>query len=317
MFEESCVYKTPFKPSPIIQVLFLANLLLHAAFRPTGSGPLTHPGLLSAPETPAKTKGHRFSLSAAWGPPSLPPPQGASACRRMLSDAGSSSGSEAAADLVDSLLGGGGPPASRRGAPPEGPREKAHKRGPQSKVKTEEGAPPVSSEAASVSEPAQGLKLELKGLPLEVSPQGDGGAECLRLEPHQKILRLSVEGDPNADPTALLAAYLASFEGGVQPSEVLAEKHIHVKGAWYSVQREACRGELLLGPTPTDTQLLTPERHLGHLTFSRCEPPQANAKQETTEEDRTWETGPSFARFHKLQHYGANVKPKKPKSRRS
>ncbi|KAL8455097.1 hypothetical protein Emag_001073 [Eimeria magna] len=229
----------------------------------------------------------------------------------MLSDAGSSSGSEAAADLVESLLGGGAT-ASRRGPPPKGPPEAAHRRGAPSKVK-KEGGFPVLAEAASMCNSFEGLKLELKGLPLEVSPRDDGGEECLMLQPHQKVLRLSIEGDPDADPTA----YLASFESGEQPSDVLADRHIQFKGAWYTAQREACRGELLLGPTPTDTQLLTPERHLGYLTFSRCEAPQANGEQEETEEDRTWETCPSFARFHKLQHYGANVKPKKPKSRRS
>ncbi|KAL8275050.1 hypothetical protein Esti_001106 [Eimeria stiedai] len=201
----------------------------------------------------------------------------------MLSDAGSSSGSEAAADLVDSLLVGRAQ-AFRLGASPKGPPEKAQGRAAQSKVKRE-GGPPLPAEGASVCGAPQGLKLELKGLPLEVSPRGAGGEECLVLQPHQKVLRLSVEGDPDADPAALLAAYLASFEGGAQPSELLTERFVQVEGAWYSVQREACRGELLLGPTPTDTQLLTPERHLGHLTFCRCEAPaQPNGKQQEAEE---------------------------------
>ncbi|KAL8433911.1 hypothetical protein ACSSS7_003516 [Eimeria intestinalis] len=121
----------------------------------------------------------------------------------MLSDAESSSGSEAAADLVDSLLGGGVPGSWREGGASPRPSEKARRRAAPSKVKTEGGPPSFFPEASSplCDRAPEGLRLELKGLPLEVCPHGDGGEECLKLEPHQKLLRLSIEGDPDADPT--------------------------------------------------------------------------------------------------------------------
>lgn len=65
---------------------------------------------------------------------------------------------------------------------------------------------------------------------------------------------------------------------------MLAERHVQVKGIWYSVQRDASRGELLLGTEPGDTQLLTPDRHLGHLRFSRCDAPQDRQAQQGAEE---------------------------------
>ena len=131
-------------------------------------------------------------------------------------DSGSSSESEAAADLLDSVLGigsgasqgpsAGAPAKAPQGAPQGGPRQpdrnkKTKKEVKKEKETQEQEAPPLP--------PYKGLKLELKGLPLEVGPptsssssssgtqQGEG---LLRLQPHQKLLRLSIDGDPTADP---------------------------------------------------------------------------------------------------------------------
>lgn len=238
----------------------------------------------------------------------------------MIPSDGSSSESDTGADLLDTILTFGKDSQSCSSA-----KVKTEKstRGQSSQRKTSANVEPPADKGDTVagSKPPQGLKLELKGLPLQVHPQafnkGDGAEERLRLQPHQKLLRLFIDGDPNADPAALLSAYIASFGDIGQTGDLVAERKVQVEGIWYSVQRDACRGELLLGPDPSDTQLLTPERHLGHLRFIRCDPPGANQVQQEAEEDTSWETGPSFARFHKVQHYGTNVKPKKAKGRRA
>lgn len=224
-------------------------------------------------------------------------------------ESGSSSESEAGADLLESILGFGGAqsPSQRNG------RVKRS-----SKKPTETFSSDQNKAAGAVIDRGayNGLELELKGLPLRVDPQrcSDKDSDRLILQPHQKVLRLLVDGDPDANPADLLSAYIASLGDNLKPTDVLSDKKIQVKGAWYSVTREASRGEVLLGPRPADAQLLTPERHLGLIRFSRCDPPEEHCFQlDSFEEDKSWETGPSFARFHKLQHYGSDTKFNKPK----
>ncbi|KAL8433061.1 hypothetical protein Efla_006260 [Eimeria flavescens] len=246
----------------------------------------------------------------------------------MLADADSSSESEAAAELLESMLGprdAGGEGPSAGPSPGEVKAEKSRRRASAARRQQQTETAADAGGPSAGGPPPQGLALELKGLPLQIHPgccqSADSASDCMRLQPHQKLLRLSVEGDPTADPAALLSAYLAALKDeGLRgaPQGALHVQYVQVEDAWYSVRRDTCRGELLLGQQPADTQLLTTERHLGQLTFARCEPPQAERnEQPEAEEDKAWETAPSFGRFHKIDHYGANVRPKKPKSRRS
>ncbi|OEH73727.1 hypothetical protein cyc_00687 [Cyclospora cayetanensis] len=221
----------------------------------------------------------------------------------MLSDSGSSSESEGAADLLESILGVSG---SSQGAVAGRKKSEAscQRQQESGKVSAQKEASletkcrheNKTERAASVQEephqppqqPPQHLKLDLKGLPLQVGPRcaNSHGVGPFVLQPHQKVLRLSIDGDPNADPAELLSAYIASL-GDIQQQRttaVTADKQIQVKGVWYAVQRDASRGELLLGAEPSDTQLLTPERHLGHLRFVRCEAPEENGVQGESEE---------------------------------
>lgn len=86
----------------------------------------------------------------------------------------------------------------------------------------------------------------------------------------------------------LLSVYLASLGSNpLQASTVLQDRYVQVGGMWYLVQRDASRGEILLGPTPSDIQLLTAERHLGQLRFSRCEEPENHLAEKAEEEVRT------------------------------
>ncbi|CDJ59084.1 hypothetical protein, conserved, partial [Eimeria maxima] len=126
----------------------------------------------------------------------------------MISDdSGSSSESEAAADLLDAVLGTSNNSFKNvKTEAPEGvsgacssPQRDRHKK---KENKKEED---TSEQGDTLLQPYKGLKLELKGLPLEVGPPScskstDQQGDLLRLQPHQKLLRLSVDGDPAADP---------------------------------------------------------------------------------------------------------------------
>nr|AET50516.1 hypothetical protein [Eimeria tenella] len=250
-------------------------------------------------------------------------------------DSESSSESEAAAELLESVLGLGDSQKESMvhgssdsgdhvscGTPRTSIYEGSSKK--EKKRKTAQCTSPrhTDREGYLHPEPHEGLKLELKGLPLQIGPPSSLSKhpeDIVRLQPHQRLLRLCIDGDPDADPAELLSVYLASLGSNpLQASTVLQDRYVQVGGMWYLVQRDASRGEILLGPTPSDIQLLTAERHLGQLRFSRCEEPENHlAEKAEEEEDTTWEARPSFARFHKIEQYGTNVKPKKPKSRRA
>ncbi|CDI74922.1 hypothetical protein, conserved [Eimeria praecox] len=143
-------------------------------------------------------------------------------------DSGSSSESEAAADLLESVLGISDNPfkeekteAPERG-PKGGPQSGASPKRDRNKKKKKESKKEQKEdeEEAHSLKPYKGLKLELKGLPLEVGPACSSNSsssnsssssssnsaaqtqDLLRLQPHQKVLRLSIDGDPTADPAA-------------------------------------------------------------------------------------------------------------------
>ncbi|CDJ48496.1 hypothetical protein, conserved [Eimeria brunetti] len=132
-------------------------------------------------------------------------------------DSGSSSESEAAAELLESVLGFGdfsAAAANEGGAPAAAANKKKNelKKEKQQQQQQEE-------QQQQQQQPYNGLKLEFKGLPLEVGPPLSSSSSSssnnssssssssssnqeplLQLQQHQKVLRLIVDGDPAADP---------------------------------------------------------------------------------------------------------------------
>lgn len=117
----------------------------------------------------------------------------------MISGEGISSESEGAADLLDSILGHGNALEEDSVAGTPKPKKAVQR---QSAQKKPSAAAAATDEAAAPEGPPRGpqpLKLELKGLPLQVAP-GSNAEERVLLQPHQKLMRLSIDGDPSADP---------------------------------------------------------------------------------------------------------------------
>lgn len=85
--------------------------------------------------------------------------------------------------------------------------------------------------------------------------------------------------------------------------------YIKAGDRWYSVQRGGPRGEVLLGPQPADTQLLTADRHLGQITFSRCEPPE-EAEANTMEDEDVRRNPSLYATYTAIFTAYGNIKPR-------
>lgn len=104
------------------------------------------------------------------------------------------------------------------------------------------------------------LRLNLRGLPLQVlrgDALGSSEAAPLRLLPHQKVVRLSVENSPGTNPAELFRAYVAaaaeaaSAEGSASspcPSSVSLGD-----GSTFSVSSlPVAKDEFLVGTSPAD-----------------------------------------------------------------
>lgn len=120
---------------------------------------------------------------------------------KMTESDTSSSVSDAGADMLESILGFGGGRASAPATP--APSQRNPRLKPSSKKLTDSLSSDQSKmEGAADSEVCNGLELELKGLPLRVDPQrcSEKDSDRLILQPHQKVLRLLIDGDPDANP---------------------------------------------------------------------------------------------------------------------
>lgn len=131
-------------------------------------------------------------------------------------DSESSSESEAAAELLESVLGLGDSQKESmvHGSSDSGdhvscgtPRTSIHEGSSkkEKKRKTAQCTSPrhTDREGYLHPEPHEGLKLELKGLPLQIGPPSSLSKhpeDIVRLQPHQRLLRLCIDGDPDADP---------------------------------------------------------------------------------------------------------------------
>lgn len=164
----------------------------------------------------------------------------------MSDDRSSSSESDAGADLLDSILGVSGDSEYKVSVSTKA-RKSTHHQSSHRKSNANKELPTdqrfnEDGEAACTT-PPQGLKLELKGLPLRVGPRScsKGCEDRLTLQPHQKVLRLSIDGDPTANPAGKYYAASANLVLDFEARAGNVPRCLAYEYVRYSTNVAACR----------------------------------------------------------------------------